>query len=202
MADPFLGEIRMFAGNFPPRGWAFCDGQILEIDHYPALFGVLGNTYGGNGTTTFALPNLRGRIPVHMHQGIGLTDREIGQRLGSERVALTYQQMPPHRHEAASLDPPSLGSPGGNLLAAMGSDHIYGTDSTTNLATEASIPQGEGQPHENLMPCRCIHFIIAIFGRNPSQHEPRDPSQDPSQRPPEDPSQGLPQGRFRHPGAR
>ena len=119
MAEPFVGEIRMFAGNFAPRGFAFCDGQLLAISQNDALFALLGTTYGGDGRTTFALPDLRGRVPVHAGSGPGLTRRTLGQRAGSEQETLTLSQIPAHNHNMRALDKPGGKATGENAAGAI-----------------------------------------------------------------------------------
>ena len=174
MSEPFVGQIKMFAGNFPPRSYAFCDGQLLAVSSNDALFSLLGTIYGGDGRTTFGLPDLRGRLPVHTGTGPALTLRPMGQKAGAETVGLTEAQIAAHRHESASMNTtPTLGSPGGNVLANTGTTNIYGAPSppNTNLAPEASIAAGggSGTAHTNLMPFQCVTFIIALFGIYPSR---------------------------------
>jgi microcystin-dependent protein len=165
--DPFLGEIRMFGGNFAPQGWATCDGQILPIAQNTALFSLLGTTYGGNGQSTFALPDLRGRLPVHI--GGGLT---IGQAGGSETVILTTTNLPAHTHVANAASAATTLSPAGQYWAA---------DPGANVAPYAAAPdgrvmsgtaigaQGGNQPHANLQPFLAVTFIIALEGIYPSR---------------------------------
>src|SRR5271165_4385384 len=121
MSTPFLAEIRMFAGEFAPRGWAFCNGQLLPINQNAALFSLLGTTYGGNGTTTFALPDLRSRVPIHQGQGTGLSSYVMGQSGGEETVALTTGQLPAHSHEFVSTAAPVLDTPSGSVLGSPAS---------------------------------------------------------------------------------
>jgi microcystin-dependent protein len=173
MSDQFLGEIRMFAGNFAPYGWALCDGQILPISQNTALFSLIGTYYGGDGVTTFALPNLQSRIPLHQGQGLGLSAYPVGQSGGAENVTLTTQQMPQHHHTAnvvsgpqATAPRPSNGYPGN---ASGGSVYSTGTpDSTFNSGFVGQ--SGSGQPHSNVQPYLCINFIIALQGIYPSRN--------------------------------
>ena len=137
MSEPFVGEIKMFAGNFAPRNYAFCDGQLLAISQNNALFSLLGTIYGGDGETTFGLPDPRGRVPLHTGQGTGLSSRPLGQRTGAEKVTLTTNQLPSHTHRAASTDAATLGDPGGNVTGDTGSTSLYraGTESTMHAST-------------------------------------------------------------------
>lgn len=164
MSQPFIGEIRMFGGNFAPQGWAFCDGQLLPIAENDALFTLIGTTYGGDGQETFALPDLRGRIPVHQGNG-----RTIAEMYGSELVTLTVQQIPAHLHPHAAAVPAGNTTPLGKLVADTGATAIYadgqGAAQASPLATEMV---GGGQPHENLMPYQCVSFIISLFGIFPT----------------------------------
>ena len=165
MANPYIGEIRMFGGNFAPQGWAFCDGQLLPISENDALFNLIGTTYGGDGQTTFALPDLRGRVPVH--QGAGIV---IGEMSGAETVTLTPQQMPAHNHPSASSGLATLGdSYGGKVTGNTGTTFIYADSQTTvSMDSRASVDRGGSQPHDNTMPFTCINFIISLFGIFPS----------------------------------
>jgi len=170
MAQPFIGEIRMFGGNFAPAGWAFCDGQLLPIAENDALFALIGTTYGGDGQSTFALPDLRSRVPVHQGQGPGLSPRVIGSNGGSETVALAAAQLPTHSHRLASTFAATLGDPTGESVADTGASAIYG-GGATNVAMDpaASVAAGGSQPHNNLMPYLGVSFIISLFGIFPSQ---------------------------------
>jgi len=168
MADPYIGEIRMFAGNFPPAGWHFCNGEIREISDDPDLFEVIGDTYGGDNTETFALPDMQGRVPVHQATGFSL-----GSRTGTEVETLTAQQIPTHVH--ALLGSTALGTsnnPQGNLpasLPAAGAASAYGNAQNLVLLDPTSLaPAGGSQPHENMQPYLCISFIIARFGIFPT----------------------------------
>jgi microcystin-dependent protein len=167
MSQPFIGEIRMFAGNFPPNGWMFCEGQLLAISENDALFTLLGTTYGGDGEQTFALPDLRGRLPIHMGQGF-----VIGEQTGTETVTLTVNQIPAHSHAMlATSDAAQQTSPQSGVLATTTID-IYRTGATPNRAmnTQSIGPAGGSQPHENVMPFLCIDFIISLFGIFPQQN--------------------------------
>ncbi len=165
MAQPYVGEIRIFAGNFAPAGWMLCDGQLLPISENETLFQLIGTTYGGDGQSTFALPDLRGRIPVH--QGNGTTLAEQG---GAEEVSLTVNQLPAHTHPfLAVATAGNQISPAGNLLANSFNVTPYINDAPTgdfNAAAVASV--GGSQPHENRMPFLCVNFIISLFGIFPS----------------------------------
>jgi microcystin-dependent protein len=173
MSEPFIGEIRMFGGNFPPRNWAFCDGQLLAISQNTALFSLFGTTYGGDGQTTFALPDLRGRIPLHRGHGPGLANRAIGERSGTETVTLTASQLPVHTHSVlASSDPASNAiGPEGAVTGDAGARQIYAAPSSPPLAMDAGAvaSAGGGQPHDNMAPYLAIQFIVALFGIYPSQ---------------------------------
>jgi microcystin-dependent protein len=175
--DPYIGEIRMFAGNFPPRGWAFCNGQILSIAQNTALFSILGITYGGNGQTTFALPNLQGRSPMHWGTGPGLSARTLGEMSGSETVTLISSQMPAHTHLlSASSSSGTAPAPTGNFTAAytdpVSGDplNLFGTVANTTMNPAAVSAAGGSQPHNNMSPYLCVSFIIALEGIFP----PRD----------------------------
>lgn len=172
MSTPYIGEIRMFGGNFAPQGWAFCDGSLLPISENDALFTLIGTTYGGDGQTTFALPDLRGRLPVHMGQGGGLSSRIIGETGGTESVTLTMTQIPAHTH--ALLGSSSLASelsPAGTVIASPTNIDLYrpGSAPVSALAANAISPAGGSQPHDNIQPFLCISFIISLFGIFPSQ---------------------------------
>ena len=171
MSEPFIGEIRMFGGNFAPRGWAFCDGQLVSISSNDALFALLGTIYGGDGRTTFGLPDLRGRIPIHQGQGPGLTNRPIGQKSGVERAGVNVNQLPVHSHPMqASSDPADDVAPGGKVLATSASD-IYVEDNPDVAMSAAAVTSvGGSNTHNNVMPFRCIHYIIALTGVFPSRN--------------------------------
>jgi microcystin-dependent protein len=167
VSEPFYGEIVMFAGNFAPRGWAFCNGQLLSIAQNTALFSILGTTYGGNGVTTFALPDLRGRAPMHFGQGPGLSNRNLGEQDGTETVALTQQQMPSHTHTLnGSTGAVNTTRPTGAVPAKGGS---YSTASPDTQMTPPALVGGS-QPHDNMQPSLAVSFIIALEGIFPSRN--------------------------------
>ena len=171
MSEPFVGEIRMFAGNFAPRGWAFCDGQLLAVSQNDALFSLLGTIYGGDGRTTYGLPDLRGRIPIHAGSGPDLSSRNLGSKSGAEKVTLTVNQLPSHRHtwKAASASAQNR-TPVGNALASPSSAAFGNASALVSLNSSTVANQGGSRSHTNLMPFLCIHFIIALFGIYPSRH--------------------------------
>ncbi|MDA8444026.1 phage tail protein [Paracidovorax valerianellae] len=174
-SDPFLGEITLFAGNFAPKNWAFCWGQTLAISQNSALFSLLGTTYGGNGQTTFALPDLRGRVPLGMGQGPGLSNFVQGEMGGRESVTLTSNQLPTHSHStvmSVSSSPGNSAAPDGKYLAASNRRDDQFTDQSPdgNLAGLTSGPAGGNQPHENMQPYLALNFIIALQGLFPSRN--------------------------------
>jgi microcystin-dependent protein len=171
MAQPYVGEIRMFAGNFAPNGWMFCEGQTLPIAENEVLFQLIGTTYGGDGEETFNLPNLASRVPIHMGTGPDGTTYQIGEMAGTEQETLTTQQIPNHSHPlTASTNVGSEASPSGNLLAQSTVADMYIEDTPDgNLAPSTVQPAGGSQPHENTQPFLCINFIISLFGVFPSQ---------------------------------
>ena len=171
MSEPFIGEIRMFAGNFAPRGWAFCDGQLLAVAQNDALFSLYGTIYGGDGRTTFALPDLRGRLPIHAGSGPGLSPRPIGARGGAEQVTLTTNQLPPHSHTLqASPDAATDTSPAGKTFAQVAGGDLYGSIApTASFENSAVGTTGGSQAHPNLMPFLCVNFICALVGIYPSR---------------------------------
>jgi microcystin-dependent protein len=167
VAQPYRGEIRLFAGNFEPNGWRFCNGQLLPIAENDTLFQLIGTTYGGDGESTFALPDLRGRVPIHQGNGAALA-----QAAGVETVTLTVQQIPVHTHPLlGSSAPATTRNPQGSVLAQdqlVGAD-LYLEDLPLNpLAPTAVAPTGGSQPHSNLQPYQCINYIISLFGIFPS----------------------------------
>lgn len=166
MAQPYVGEIRMFAGNFAPAGWMFCEGQLLAISENETLFQLIGTTYGGDGQSTFALPDLRGRLPVH--EGSGLILAETG---GAEEITLTVQQVPAHSHPMpASTNNASVANAANNVLAQIPTYTPYITGFTANsaLSPTSISPVGGSQPHTNFQPYLCVDFIISLFGIFPS----------------------------------
>jgi len=173
--DPFIGEIKLFAGNFAPTGWAFCHGQVLSIAQNTALFSLLGTTYGGNGTTDFALPDLRGRVPVGFGQGPGLSNRVIGESAGVESVTLQVSQLPQHSHpfavSAASGLPTTVSPTGAVPAAGMGprEAHYAPAPGDTTLASQVTGTTGTGTPISVMNPSLGLNFIIALTGIFPSR---------------------------------
>lgn len=171
MSSPYVGEIRMFGGNFAPQGWEFCDGRLLAISENDALFALIGTTYGGDGQSTFGLPDLRGRLPVHQGTGPDGTTYQMGQMAGSETVTLTDQQMPSHRH--ALVADGDLGN------QSSAKDHVLSRSNTvdayTNRPPDVQLDAqsvgtaGGNQPHDNMQPYLPVSFIISLFGVFPSQ---------------------------------
>lgn len=174
MATPFIGQITLFAGNFPPRNWAFCNGQLLSIAQNTALFSILGTTYGGNGQTTFGLPDLRGRVPIHPGQGPGLSSYQLGQQSGTENVTLLTNQLPAHTHAVnAVANGGNQASPTGNLPAieSTGTSLDYSNAAATGQMSPGMIATtGGNQPVPVVQPYQCINFIIALQGIFPSRN--------------------------------
>lgn len=173
-ASPMLGEVMMFGGNFAPRGWALCNGQLLSIAQNQALFALIGTTYGGDGQVTFALPDLRGRAPVHQGQGPGLNARTIGETFGSETVTLLASQMPVHNHLLIASKAASTNTgPTNNVTAdssAAGAKLYVNAVSPVGLTPNAVGSTGGIQPHENRMPYVAVNFCIALEGIFPSRN--------------------------------
>lgn len=172
MSEPFVAEIRIFAGNFAPRGWAFCNGQLLPVSQNTALFSLIGTTYGGDGRSTTALPNLQGRAPMHPGRGPGLTSRRLGQRGGVETVTLTEAQMPNHNHSVmASSTRAENPSPVDANLARSERGQIYNNSATNlvNFAEQAIGSAGGSQSHNNMQPFLTLNYIIALVGLYPSR---------------------------------
>ena len=170
MPQPYVGEIRMFGGNFAPAGWAYCEGQPLSIAENEALFQLIGTTYGGDGETNFNVPNLSGRVPVHQGQGPGLSNRTLGELAGVETVTLTTQQLAGHSHFVlASQNVGNQSNPGGQVLAT-GTNVLLFRQINPNTPMAANIVgvAGGSQPHENMMPYLAVNFIISLFGPFPS----------------------------------
>lgn len=169
---PYVGEIRMFAGNFPPVGWLFCEGQQLPISENEVLFQLIGTTYGGDGEETFNLPNLASRVPIHMGTGPDGTTYQLGEMAGTEQETLTVQQIPIHTHPfTANISNGTATNPSGAVLSASASSVqplLVGTGSTA-MASTMITPAGGSQPHENTQPFLCYNFIISLFGVFPSQ---------------------------------
>lgn len=165
MSNPFIGEIRMFPGNFAPEGWAFCNGALLPISQNDALFALIGTTYGGDGQTTFALPDLRSRVP--MHQGPGFP---LAQQGGAETVTLTVSQIPSHTHAVQAVVPSgSQAGPGGAAWAQSALNQFSTNAPATAMAPQALSSSGGSQPHDNMMPFLTINFILSLFGIFPTQ---------------------------------
>jgi microcystin-dependent protein len=165
MAQPYVGEIRMFAGNFAPAGWMFCEGQLLPISENETLFQLIGTTFGGDGESTFGLPDLRGRLPLH--QGNGFV---LGQNGGAEEITLTVAQTPAHTHPLVATTAGGTNpNPHDNILAAAGNIALYReTAANTPMSNQAIGPAGGSQPHANFQPYLCVNFIISLFGIFPS----------------------------------
>lgn len=170
MGQPFIGEIRMFGGNFAPAGWAFCAGQLMPISENDALFTLIGTTYGGDGQETFGLPDLQGRLPMHMGTGGGLSTRQIGENGGVETVTLTVNQIPIHNHAPLAVSGSGNQATPQNGVWAGAAASIY-TTNPPNTPLTATLGGGTGgsQPHENMMPFLAISFIISLFGIFPTQ---------------------------------
>lgn len=172
MSEPFIAEIRIFAGNFAPRSWAFCNGQLLPVSQNTALFSLIGTTYGGDGRSTTALPNLKGRAPMHPGRGPGLTSRRLGQRGGSEMVSLSEAQMPNHTHSfGASSERADLFGPENRRFARSSGGTAYraSTSNMVNMNDRALESSGGSQPHNNIQPMLTMNFIIALQGLYPSR---------------------------------
>jgi microcystin-dependent protein len=175
MGQPYVGEIRMFAGNFPPNGWMFCEGQTLPISENEVLFQLIGTTYGGDGEETFNLPNLASRVPIHMGTGPDGTTYQIGEQAGTESETLNTQQIPVHNHSLIASTAASTLSPANALLSVPTSTQqgvaVYNDAVAPSNALHPSTlqPTGGSQPHENTQPFLCINFIISLFGVFPSQ---------------------------------
>ena len=168
--EGFIGEIRLWANQFAPKYWMFCEGQLLSIQRYIALFSILGTTYGGNGTTTFALPDLLGLVPVGTGQGPGLTPRQLGERIGTPTVHLTEDQLPPHRHLLPAVKAVAdVGSPVGAYPAASSAIMPYDDVADVVMAPTAVGPAGDDQPHENMQPYLALRYIICVEGYFPSR---------------------------------
>jgi microcystin-dependent protein len=182
MTNPFLGEIRIFAGNFAPRGWAFCAGQILPIDQNDALYALIGTTYGGDGQVTFGLPDMRGRVLIGQGTGPGLSSYVVGQMAGTETVTLSTNQMPQHNHSlvAYNLDATTATPGPGVALGKPGLSHTSqqelfylntsGSPASPVLAADTIMPAGGNQPHDNQAPSLVLNYIIALEGVFPSRN--------------------------------
>jgi microcystin-dependent protein len=172
MSEPFIGEIQMFAGNFAPRSWALCDGQLLAISQNDALFSLLGTTYGGDGRTTFGLPDLRGRIPIHMGTGPGLSPRSLGSKAGTENETITSNQLPAHGHPVkASSSVADASAPGNRVVAESSLFDLYQSAAPSAVMSSSTVgSSGSNQSHGNVMPFQCVNFIIALVGVYPSRN--------------------------------
>lgn len=172
MGSPYLGEIRMFAGNFAPAGWMFCEGQLLPISENDVLFALLGTTYGGDGQSTFALPDLRGRFPMHMGSGAGLSSRTLAESAGVEEVTLTTQQIPAHTHvPQGNSNSGTSDDPSGRVWASSSALQFISSASgvaNTNMNASTMGITGGSQPHDNMSPFLVVSFIISLFGIFPS----------------------------------
>ena len=172
MSSPFIGEIRMFGGNFAPAGWAFCNGALIPISENDALFNLIGTTYGGDGQQTFGLPDLQGRIPIHAGQGPNITQNyQLGEKAGVESVTLTTQQIPIHNHGwLASNDASNSLIPTSNVVSTpLNITPYFAGNASVPLNASSLQPVGGSQPHDNMMPYLCVSFIISLFGIFPSQ---------------------------------
>lgn len=172
MSEPFIAEIRIFGGNFAPRGWAFCNGQLLPISQNTALFSLIGTTYGGDGRNTTALPNLQGRAPMHPGRGPGLTARQLGQRGGVTSVTLSEAQMPSHTHNfMASPNEADAYTPVNHVMAATEPQYGYYADANnlSSLKSDALSNTGGSQAHTNMQPYLALNYIIALVGLYPSR---------------------------------
>lgn len=172
MSEPYIGEINIFAGNFAPRGWHFCDGKLLSISEYQALFSILGTIYGGDGRTTFGLPDLRGRVPLSFGQGSGLRNYKIGEKSGTETVTLNTNQAAPHNHSLmASTTTSNETSPDGKVLSDPRGDLIYldNVAPTVNMNAAAIGDTGSSGSHENRQPYLACYYIIALEGVYPQR---------------------------------
>lgn len=172
MAQAFVGEIRLFGGNYAPASWAPCDGRTLPIDQYPALYALIGTTYGGDGVNNFNLPDLRGRVPIHQGTGLSLTPRVIGQRGGAESHTLSVSELPSHTHPMQIASTPSTvtTSPNGTLLTLCNRNYSApGTAPNVNLDASSVSMMGGNQPHENRMPTLAATYIICLSGIFPTR---------------------------------
>ena len=172
MSEPFLGEMRIFAGNFAPRGWALCDGQILPINQNQSLYSLLGTTYGGDGRTSFALPDLRGRAPMHKGHGTGLSNHGLGEKSGAESVVLSLSEIPQHNHAPSAYSGEGnekAPAPDRSMALADDAERNYSSGpSDANMQPTGSV--GSGQSHSNMQPYLCVHWIIALQGLFPSRN--------------------------------
>lgn len=176
MSEAFVGEVRLFAGTFAPRGWALADGQLLAISNYNTLFSLFGTIYGGDGRTTFGLPDLRGKVPIHEGQGTGLSARKLGVTGGVEVVTINENQLPAHNHEPLnataavgnSEHPVTPAQAPGRATSTVYTD-VVGSQ-TYAMSSQAIPSEGGGQPHPNVVPFQCINYIVCLYGIYPSRH--------------------------------
>jgi microcystin-dependent protein len=168
--EPILGSIILFGGTFEPRGWAFCNGQSLEIAQYSALYSLLGTIYGGDGVASFKLPDLRGRVPVHAGTGTGLSPRSPGDAVGHETVTLSPAQVPPHTHDLVVANVPSSSDRAQGDMFARSQAFSDKTEQTVALNPLSIAFTGGGQPHDNMQPSLCLNYIIALEGIYPSRN--------------------------------
>jgi microcystin-dependent protein len=165
MSQPYIGEIRMFGGNFNPAGWAFCNGQLMPISENDTLFNLIGTTYGGDGEETFGLPDLQGRVPIHMGNQF-----QIGEAAGVENVTLTVNQIPAHTHPfLATTNQGGSTNPPANVVAQIPTGNVYIQDVASVALADDLLPEGGSQPHDNFQPFLCVNFIISLFGIFPTQ---------------------------------
>jgi microcystin-dependent protein len=167
--DPFLGELRLFGFGFAPRNWALCEGQLLPIASNSALFSLLGTTYGGNGQTTFALPDLRGRVPIAFGQGPGLSNYILGQAAGSETVTLLDNQIPGHNHAVQAASAATSKNPSGSIPALTPAGSSYGQTADLSMSPTMVSGGGGGGPHSNVQPYLTLNWCIALYGQFPSR---------------------------------
>ena len=169
MGEPYIGEIRMFGGNFAPAGWVFCSGQLMPISENDALFTLIGTTYGGDGQETFGIPDLQSRVPMHVGTRDGIT-YQLGESGGVESVTLTLQQIPVHTHAIlGSGAGATTQTPGGNVAAVAAAQVYSSASSPTQMSAQSISPIGGSQPHDNIQPYLCISFILSLFGVFPQQ---------------------------------
>jgi microcystin-dependent protein len=172
MSDPYIGEIRMFGGNFAPAGWALCAGQLMPISQNDTLFTLIGTTYGGDGQETFGIPDLQGRVPMHFGQGPGISQNYIeGEKAGVESVTLSTQQIPVHNHAfvASGDSATQIAGTNGVVAGAVAQSYLFAAPPDSNLNASMLNPIGGSQPHENMQPYLTITFIISLFGIFPHQ---------------------------------
>lgn len=173
MSEPYTGEIRMFTGSFAPQGWALCDGQLMAVSQNDALFSLFGTTYGGDGRTTFGLPDLRGRVPIHAGTGPGLSPRRLGSNGGAEAVTVTPDQLPSHTHQMQGSDDTNPVADPSGAVPAHPVNNLYRSpfgEPNFDLETSTLGQSGGGGSHPNLAPTLCVNFIVALYGIYPSRH--------------------------------